>query len=450
MANWSTTTKHEPSSINNGRRYELRDRVSIEQLNNMTENSFYAMEASSVAKEKAEEALKFAQGSGTTVYENGSPVSEFNADKKANVTDFENYYTKEQVDDLVSTGGSTDVDLSNYYTKDETYSKEEVDDKLANLEVDIDFSDYYTKTETDGFISTINQSIANLDNNKANKSEVPKLYDETGQNTDGAMTQKAVTDELNRLGIMYKGVCETDFINDDAMHGSVVIDNFPYQAISECPIGTKFEISFTHPSSETTWALILTINDITGIKVGITSRDSVDYSFDTYELSWIANDTIDFEWNGTYLIAKSVSGRIINPDVVTSEFSDTVRTQSTKGSIFFPLLSYGSPQNTSNIDDSRTTPYETEILHKGITGETVFNSYNDLPLKINHKSRALGIGTGTLEDGTTTTGLLLYDDVSTKLSDEHKTLLLPRKNGVLATLDDISSGGTKIIWEVWE
>jgi len=95
MTQWSTTRKHEPSSINGGRRYELRDRVSIEQLNNMTENSFYAASAASEAKEKAEEALSFAQGSGTTVFEKGKPVAEFNADKKANVDDIPTEYIKD-------------------------------------------------------------------------------------------------------------------------------------------------------------------------------------------------------------------------------------------------------------------------------------------------------------------------------------------------------------------
>ena len=138
MTRWSTTTKHEPESINNGNKYELKDRVSIEQLNNMTENAFYAMDKASDAIKKAEEALGFAQGSGTTVFEGGNPVSQFNADKKANVSD-----------------------LENYYTKDQAYSKQQIDDKLANLDVDIDFSDYYNKVQIDSLLNT-----------KADKSEL--------------------------------------------------------------------------------------------------------------------------------------------------------------------------------------------------------------------------------------------------------------------------------------
>lgn len=188
MANWSTTTKHEPSSINNGRRYELRDRVSIEQLNNMTENAFYAMEASSVAKEKAEQALEHAISGGSRVLENGQFVAEFNADKKVDTETLEqNYYNKQQVDDILASG-SIDVDLSNYYKKSETYSREEVDDKLANLDVDIDFSDYYTKAETNDLLK-----------NKADKSVVNTIQDEVGTLKIDNASNKASISNLQNL-----------------------------------------------------------------------------------------------------------------------------------------------------------------------------------------------------------------------------------------------------------
>ena len=51
----------------------------------------------------------------------------------------------------VSVGEGGNVDLSNYYTKDETYSKTEVDNKIAAIPEGetADLSNYYTKTETD-------------------------------------------------------------------------------------------------------------------------------------------------------------------------------------------------------------------------------------------------------------------------------------------------------------
>lgn len=45
------------------------------------------------------------------------------------------------------------ISLENYYTKDETYSKIEIDDKLSDVEIDL--SDYYTKEEVDDKIDSI-------------------------------------------------------------------------------------------------------------------------------------------------------------------------------------------------------------------------------------------------------------------------------------------------------
>lgn len=66
----------------------------------------------------------------------------FEMSLKASKKDLENYYDKEEVDNIVESI-DTDVDLSNYYTKSETEDK--IDEKLKD--VDVDLSDYYTKDE---------------------------------------------------------------------------------------------------------------------------------------------------------------------------------------------------------------------------------------------------------------------------------------------------------------
>lgn len=84
--------------------------------------------------------------------------------------DLTGYATEEYVDNAIAAieipEGGGDADLSNYYTKEETYSKTEVDDLINNIEIpeggggtggDVDLSDYYTKEETDELISGINQ-----------------------------------------------------------------------------------------------------------------------------------------------------------------------------------------------------------------------------------------------------------------------------------------------------
>ena len=58
-------------------------------------------------------------------------------------------YSKSEVNQIIL---EEKVDLNNYYTKEEVYGKSEVDDALNN----IDLSNYYTKTEIDNIIGDIN------------------------------------------------------------------------------------------------------------------------------------------------------------------------------------------------------------------------------------------------------------------------------------------------------
>lgn len=58
--------------------------------------------------------------------------------------------TKQDVTDAIAA-----ADLDNYYKKEETYSQDEVDELLKNIDVDVDvdLSNYYTKTEVEGKIN---------------------------------------------------------------------------------------------------------------------------------------------------------------------------------------------------------------------------------------------------------------------------------------------------------
>ena len=87
MANWSEETKHLPESINGGKQYEAKDRVSREQLNAIVENSFYAMKKSDTANTNSENAVKTAndalaqvQGQGSKVFVGGQFASSVNLD----------------------------------------------------------------------------------------------------------------------------------------------------------------------------------------------------------------------------------------------------------------------------------------------------------------------------------------------------------------------------------
>ncbi len=78
----------------------------------------------------------------------------------------------------VSVGDGGGVDLSNYYTKNETYSKTEVDEKIAAVPGGgtVDLSNYYTKTETDQKIAEAQLAGGEIDlSGYALKTEIPDV-----------------------------------------------------------------------------------------------------------------------------------------------------------------------------------------------------------------------------------------------------------------------------------
>ena len=76
--------------------------------------------------------------------------------------DLSNYYTKEQVDELIP----DPVDLSDYYTKQET--NQEIQNAIDAIP-GVDLSDYYTKTEVDNKIDSV--TIENIDADKVTFAE---------------------------------------------------------------------------------------------------------------------------------------------------------------------------------------------------------------------------------------------------------------------------------------
>ena len=78
-------------------------------------------------------------------------VKIYNVGSNAEV-DLDNYYTKQEVDEIVDSIDVPAVDLDDYYTKNE------IDDKLDELVIggtDIDLTNYYTKQEVDDIVDEI-------------------------------------------------------------------------------------------------------------------------------------------------------------------------------------------------------------------------------------------------------------------------------------------------------
>lgn len=98
---------------------------------------------------------------------------------------------------LVADTGDVDVDLSNYYTKEETYSAKEIDDKISNVEVDL--SGYYTKTETDNLATqTLNLAKGYTDTKVAELIDsAPETLDTFKEIADAFAEDQEVLDALN-------------------------------------------------------------------------------------------------------------------------------------------------------------------------------------------------------------------------------------------------------------
>lgn len=116
------------------------------------------------------------------------------SDAKLNAT-LENYATKDDVSDVISS-----ADLDSYYKKTETYSRTEVDEKVANVKVDL--SGYATETYVDNKTDVLSSSIAtNTDNISSLSTTVGNLQNTVDSiDTSPRLTYNAVyndTDDPN-------------------------------------------------------------------------------------------------------------------------------------------------------------------------------------------------------------------------------------------------------------
>lgn len=119
-------------------------------------------------------------------------------DTKLNAT-LENYVTKEDVSKAI-TDADISAKLNDYYKKTETYSKGEVDEKVANVKVDL--SGYATETFVNNKIDGLNSSItSNADNISSLSTTVGELQNVVdGIDTSPRLTYNAVyndTDDPN-------------------------------------------------------------------------------------------------------------------------------------------------------------------------------------------------------------------------------------------------------------
>jgi hypothetical protein len=133
----------------------------------------------------------------------------------------DDYYTKAEIDAFENaqdarldalelnsgSGGGGSVDLSGYYKKSETYSKTEVDDLIADVDVNLD--DVYTKSEIDSKNYALTQAY--LAGDVALQNQIDDLK---GQSPDSAITDLNAKVEINKTAIQHVNE-DIKNINDD-------------------------------------------------------------------------------------------------------------------------------------------------------------------------------------------------------------------------------------------
>ena len=81
-----------------------------------------------------------------------------------------------QTDPIPAVEAIPATDLSNYYTKDETYTKAQVDEAIANIDVsgiEVDLSNYYNKEQTN---ATISNQLANYYTKTQTNAAIKAVY----------------------------------------------------------------------------------------------------------------------------------------------------------------------------------------------------------------------------------------------------------------------------------
>lgn len=159
MPKWNTTTKHEPNSINDGNRYETKDRLSKEVINAITENAFYAMAKADEALEKADSAF---QGNGTIITLGGESQASMEVDSTPQ---------ESGTNRLVTSAGVANA-LKNFTPSggneyDDTELRELIDSKLplsggtltGNLKIDNSESDPAIELKNIIFRENVNKSL---------------------------------------------------------------------------------------------------------------------------------------------------------------------------------------------------------------------------------------------------------------------------------------------------
>lgn len=141
---------------------------------------------------------------------------------------------------LVADTGEVDIDLSNYYTKEETYSAEEIDDKISNVEVDL--SGYYTKTETDNVATQTLSSAKSYTDTKVAEliDSAPETLDTFKEIADAFAEHEEVVDALNSaIGLKADKSELSNYVTNTELENKGYLTEIPSEYVTETELTAK-------------------------------------------------------------------------------------------------------------------------------------------------------------------------------------------------------------------
>lgn len=277
-------------------------------------------------------------------------------------TDMANYYTKDEVDDLLANVEGGEVDLTKYYTKSQIdiklngyveddvlgsyYTKSEVNELIDNIDIptgntNVDLSDYYNKSEVNAMIPT--DYIKSIPSEYITETELnAKGYLTQHQSLEGYAKLTDIPKEVYYLN--YGVVGSTDFndMSNAISKGYIInvynipnmefINNTVFDVMSKT--NTYIDLVATRCCNGATNGSKTDVN-ITTITITLKSDNTRTYKINSPQLKRIGGGTKFLADNGNYVeidTSKFITEipseyvtetQLINKGYITTQYDDT-------------------------------------------------------------------------------------------------------------------------------
>lgn len=256
--------------------------------------------------------------------------------------------------------GEQTIDLSNYPTIEEMNTA--IADAIAN---------YYTIEQVDDLLSTL-------------RSEIPSKTSDLTNDGNG-ISPFATVAHLALRKIVYTGISGSEYsMNDTAV---VNLDSFTYSTFDSIPNGTMIEVTFQNPyvNAIDDFPLFLNVNETGAYRVLVTDGKTDSYYNAVTMGGWKANDVLTFVKGRSWMLI-AISGRLVigNTDLnaIKSQYlkdaiitNNTLRITKQDGSTVDFQGGAGGTLSDAELSGTSTNSVQnkviTEALNKKLSNERV-------------------------------------------------------------------------------